>query len=165
MKKLWFKYFSLLLTYPSETWLNELKMLEKELVEGEREIFKFSEYFMGLGLENLKQEYTNLFISSFPTLPCPPYESYYREGLLLGEASQEVLDYYSKKGYQFALEGEAPDHIAVEFEFLALTEDPLFLKRIRSWFRDFKECVKRYSLVYERVVNFIEEKLKVWVEE
>ncbi|MEZ0343185.1 MAG: molecular chaperone TorD family protein [Caldimicrobium sp.] len=160
MKNLWFKYFSMLLTYPSEEWFSELENIEKLLERKNKGFYKFSEYFKNFGLEKLKEEYTKLFISSFPTLPCPPYESYYREGLLLGETSQEVLEYYQRAGYQFTREGESPDHIAVELEFLALTEDFYFLIRFKEWFGNFKECVKKHSPIYEKIVDFIDENLK-----
>lgn len=107
MKNLWFKYYSLLLSYPSKDWLYELENIERYLEKEKNDFFKFSQFFKNFPLQELQEEYTNLFISSFPTLPCPPYESYYREGLLLGETSQEVLDYYEKTGFQFFKEGEA----------------------------------------------------------
>jgi len=156
----WFKYFSLLLSYPDENFFEDLKKVE-ELLEREGALLhSFSEEFKRYDLTELKQEYTRLFISSFPTLPCPPYESYYREGLLLGKTSLEVSDFYQNHGFQFSLEGEAPDHVAAELEFLALTEDSLFLKRFLEWFPLFKECVEKQSSLYGKVTNFIYEFIK-----
>lgn len=162
MKNLWFKYYSLLLSYPSKDWLYELENIERYLEKEKNDFFKFSQFFKNFSLQELQEEYTNLFISSFPTLPCPPYEAYYREGLLLGETSQEVLGYYEKTGFQFFKEGEAPDHIAVELEFCALTEDLTFIKRIKNWFNDLKECVEKSSQIYSKIVKFISEELKKW---
>lgn len=160
MKNLRFKYCSLLLSYPDENLFEELELLEKNLLHSLPEAFSY--YLRKIPLEKLKEEYTYLFISSFPKIPCPPYESYYREGLLFGKTTQEVKDYYESQGFQFSKEGEAPDHIAVELEFLALTEDLNFLNIIFQWIEDFKKCVEKASSIYTPIVNFIYEELKRW---
>ena len=40
-----------------------------------------------LPLNQIQGEHTRLFISAYPHVPCPPYESAYREGELMGEAT------------------------------------------------------------------------------
>lgn len=70
------------------------------------------------------------------------------------------MKYYQRAGYQFSKEGEAPDHIAVELEFLALTEDSQFFKKFEEWFKDFKECVKKHSSIYGKIVDFLDKNLK-----
>lgn len=67
-------------------------------------------------LTELQAEYTGLFINGYPELPCPPYESAYREGGLLGEAAAEVAQFYERWGLEASV--ELPDHLALELEFL-----------------------------------------------
>ncbi len=68
-------------------------------------------------LEHLQAEHTRLFISAYPHLPCPPYESAYREGTLLGNSAAAVDRIYRE--HRIVVSGEDVDHAAVELEFMA----------------------------------------------
>ncbi len=68
-------------------------------------------------LEQLQGEYTGLFVNNPPRLPCPPYESAYREGRLLGSAAAEVAETYRRWG--LATNGDMADHVSTELEFMA----------------------------------------------
>jgi TorA maturation chaperone TorD len=68
-------------------------------------------------LVKLQAEYTRLFISGYPKTPCPPYESAYREGRLMGQANAATRALYSEWG--MVIEPPLADHLATEFEFLA----------------------------------------------
>ena len=43
-------------------------------------------------LESLQVEYTRLFISNFPSLPAPPYKSFYFDRELFGPSAVNVVD-------------------------------------------------------------------------
>lgn len=45
-------------------------------------------------------EYTRLFISAYPRIPCPPYESAYRQGTMGGASAAELADLYHRAGLQ-----------------------------------------------------------------
>lgn len=84
-----------------------------------RECFLSSE-----ALEALKIDYTRLFLGPF-LAPAPPYGSVYleEERRIMGDSTVDARRHYRQIGLDLA-EGfkEAPDHVAVELEFLhALT--------------------------------------------
>jgi TorA maturation chaperone TorD len=68
-------------------------------------------------LDRLREEYTRLFYDTY--LPfIPPYESvYYNERQVMGKRAAAVIAFYRRAG--LAAEGEMPDHIAHECEFVA----------------------------------------------
>ncbi len=145
------KYYSLGFSYPTEEVLTEGRAIEEEL--------KLPPIIKGwerLSLETLQTEYTRLFISSFPALPCPPYESFYREGLLFGETALEVQDYFADSGIELAVEGEYPDHVAIELEFIYLTGDFNFLQRLKEWLPSFLIKVKEHSTIYGPLAEGLE---------
>lgn len=115
-----------------------------------------------LRLDGLQVEYTRLFITGFPTTPARAVESVYREGALVGEAAEEVAQFYA----EFRLEShdEFVDSIASETEFLAyLSGEELadearlaafaegrsdFLRRhFLRWVPDFADDVRRHAEV------------------
>ena len=51
-------------------------------------------------LEHWQAEYTRLFISAYPRIPCPPYESAYRQGTMGGIFVDELADLYRRAGLQ-----------------------------------------------------------------
>jgi TorA maturation chaperone TorD len=69
-----------------------------------------------LPLDQVQGEHTRLFINAYPRVPCPPYESVYREGELLGDVADRVALEYCRWGL---LSGEHVDHAGAELEFLA----------------------------------------------
>jgi len=75
-------------------------------------------------LERHVVDYSKLFVGPFKLL-APPYGSVYLEdGKFMGDSTAEARDLYEQEGLGIALK-EAPDHIAVELEFvyfLALKE-------------------------------------------
>jgi TorA maturation chaperone TorD len=63
-------------------------------------------------------EFTRLFIG--PGKYIPPYESVHREGVLFGKVSSEVKRIIETSGLKYRSEFTGlPDHIGVEFEFMA----------------------------------------------
>ena len=51
-------------------------------------------------LEHWQTEHIRLFISAYPRLPCPPYESAYRQGTMVGVSAGELADLYRRAGLQ-----------------------------------------------------------------
>lgn len=97
----------------------------------------------------LLEEYERLFVGPGP-VPCPPYESYWREDVpvdirrsLMGPCTEVLKDRYRMLGLEFnAGCGELPDHLAVELEALAVAVDSeqfhpvarlLFGDHLRKW--------------------------------
>lgn len=73
-------------------------------------------------LQQLKLEYSRLFLGP-PTGIIHPYESIYRgEDYLMTQQALDVAAFYRNHGIEFDPAGfrEPPDHIAVELEFLAM---------------------------------------------
>ena len=73
-------------------------------------------------LEELKVEYTRLFITSPYRTPAPPYASVYlsSERRLKGEGYDQALAFYREAGFEPVEEGELADHLAYELSFMAL---------------------------------------------
>lgn len=144
----YFKLFSLIFSYPSHEVLEEIKQMADKLPELKPEIKSAIEKFVETEIEELQTEYTRLFVSSHPTLLCPPYESYYREGIVYGNASVEVREIYESHGLRYTYEGEPPDYISVELDFLAITGDRKFVERFKEWIFHFTRRVKEHSNIY-----------------
>jgi len=96
----------------------------------------------------LRSEYTGLFVSGFPSVPCPPYESFYCEGCLYGAATSELAEYYRSAGYEYINQARPADHLAVQLEFVAITGDTAVLERLRKWVPQFAEVVAERSQRY-----------------
>lgn len=102
--------------------------------------------------EMLAVEYTRLFKTAIPEVPCPPYESMYREDVIMGDSTLSVLDFYNKAGLNVIEKfHDLPDHVAVELEFLYyLTEngfsaqhDSFIKEHFSKWVPKFCEDVKK----------------------
>jgi len=147
-----FKLFSLIFSPPTEETLNEIKKLGlDELSEESKKIL------LETDPQELLIEYTRTFINAFPKVPCPPYESYYKEGVVYGESSVQVEKIYRSHGLIYDYKSEPPDHISVELEFLALKEDIEFLERLKKWIPLFTKCVKENSRMYAPLARDLED--------
>jgi TorA maturation chaperone TorD len=102
------------------------------------------------GLQILQNNYVNLFINALPEIPCPPYGSFYLEGILMGQSTVQVKNLYHEYGFQT---DEMADHIAVELEFLAMLSTLLahdsiqqdydfLLNHLRQWTPEFFKQVE-----------------------
>ncbi len=152
-----YRYFSLLFSYPTEDIMRDINELSAaEGFDGHR----CAEIFGTVSLEELQAEYTRMFISAYPKLLCPPYESYYREGIVYGNSSIEVSEWYQKCGLDFACEGQPPDLLSAELDFLALTNDASFLARMKEWVFYFTARVKVHSALYGPAASALEIFLK-----
>ncbi len=152
-----YRYFSLLFSYPTEENLREIRELSRD---GDIARFRSGAALSTVPLEDAQAEYTRLFISTHPTLLCPPYESYYREGIVYGNASVEAAEWYRRLGLEFTCEGEPPDHLSAELEFLALTNDRPFLEKVHEWICTFTDRVRSNSKIYGLCAEELEDFLK-----
>jgi len=120
-----YRFIAQSLVYPENDYVSRLRdSIGKITLESldDREIslaalIRELEALSSLPLDQVQGEYTRLFINAYPHVPCSPYESVYREGVLMGESTEEVNRSYQKWG--LVVNGEEVDHAAVEFEFLA----------------------------------------------
>jgi nitrate reductase assembly molybdenum cofactor insertion protein NarJ len=152
-----YRYFSLLFSYPTE---ENLKAIGELIRTGGFTGLRSSEVLSSVPLEDAQAEYTRLFISAYPKLLCPPYESFYREGVVYGNSSIEVREWYEKQGLSFVFEGEPPDLLGAELDYLALTDDGAFLARMKEWVFEFTRLVKQNSALYGAVAAEMEDFLK-----
>jgi len=140
-----YRLFSLMFSYPSA---ETIQGIAEMLNNGEYPKLRSPGALVTVPLEALQSEYTKLFISDFPFLLCPPYESYYREGIVYGNTSVEVAEFYRRHGLDFAYEGEPPDLLSAELDFMAITNNKAFLKKLKEWVFEFTQRVKKHSEVY-----------------
>jgi putative dimethyl sulfoxide reductase chaperone len=100
-------------------------------------------------LDDLRTEYTRLFITAAPGKTIPPYASVYLDGdrSLNGRTTERTRDFYRERGYDLADSTEPADHISFELDFLAALagearhdDEELFLRTLfRPWFERFQE--------------------------
>lgn len=100
-------------------------------------------------LDDLRTEYTRLFITAAPRTTIPPYASVYLDGdgSLQGRTTERTRDFYRERGFDLADDSEPADHIQFELDFLAalaaesrFDDEDLFLQTLfRPWFERFQE--------------------------
>lgn len=70
---------------------------------------------------DLEARYISLFEAAAPGVPCPPYESaWLGEGVQPGLLYADVERAYARGRVTPTAAGDAPDHVAIELEFIAL---------------------------------------------
>jgi len=111
---------------------------------------------------DLRLEYNRLFVGP-RMLPCPPYESVYREdrepderGTLMGPSVWDVKKRYSEAGLAISKDFmDYPDHVAVELEFMD------FLCSRESFATAEKKEEER-ALWQSREKEFLESHIRKW---
>lgn len=149
--------YSILFYTPTPQSIEEARRLASIL--GETDVL---EIIGNLGYEGLLKEYTRTFHGGVKAGKCPPYESFYREGLQFGETSVIVAKLMESEGFELSVEGELPDHIAVELEFASLTLNESILGRLGEWVPRLHECLKGSSPVYAKLAMKLVELLNIW---
>ncbi len=152
-----YRYFSLIFTFPTRETLQALRELSEEARPAG---LHGADRLWAVSLDELQAEYTRLFISAYPRLYCPPYESYYREGVVYGNASLEVGEWYQKSGLDYSYQGQPPDLVSAELDYLALTDDGEFLARMKEWIFEFTARIKEHSSVYGAAARELEQALR-----
>ena len=71
-----------------------------------------------------------------------------------------MAEFYRAHGLNFAYEGEPPDLLSAELDFMAITNNKAFLKRLKEWVFGFTERVKKHSEIYGVCSDELEEFLK-----
>ncbi len=154
-------------SYLRDGFIEDVKFLDKAAISGfftflkeNRE--KNEEKFY----EMIAVEYTRLFTTAIPQVPCPPYESMYREDVIMGDSTLSVIDSYNKAGLNVIEKfHDLPDHVAVELEFLYYltengftTEHDSFMKyHFSKWVPKFCEDVKKNDRIgfYEHAASIL----------
>ncbi len=160
-KALTLRFLSLCFAYPNNAFLPNLRKRLQEIT-GETEKAEFTSLLRLFEQENQEQlqgEYTRLFITGYPTTPCPPYESYFLEGRLLGLSSTKVQAVYDD--WCMTCDPSLVDHLSTELEFLAFLASAatlgdtsneackayeLFIRNhLSQWLPDFCKTLKEHS--------------------
>lgn len=68
-------------------------------------------------LENLKVDYSKLFVGPYKLLAAPYGSVYLEDNKLMGRSTVDVKNCYEDEGLDIVIK-DAPDHIAMELEFL-----------------------------------------------
>ena len=126
------RFLSQCFAYPNSAFLPNLRKRLREIT-GEKEKAGFEPLLRLFGQENNEQlqgEYTRLFITGYPSTPCPPYESVFREGRMLGSCSHKVQTLYQEWG--MTAEEGLLDHISTELEFLAFLASAATLEAVQK---------------------------------
>ena len=133
MDKEFFKILSLIFHKPDREFTEYLRngFLEETGFLDEEKKFEFASFIAENRMKSdeefykmLAVEYTRLFTTAIPSVPCPPYESIYRENVVMGNSTLCALECYNKSGLR-VLEKfhDLPDHVAIELEFLYYLKD------------------------------------------
>lgn len=110
------------------------------------------------GLQSLIVDFSKLFVGPFSLL-APPYGSVYldSEKRVMGESTAAASEYYAQEGLGLVEHfQEAPDHIAVELEFLHF----LYIKELQAVAQGDPEASRHYSAQRQA---FLLEHLGRWV--
>ncbi len=111
------RFLSLCFAYPNSAFLPNLRE-RLQGIEKEKQIFETQlRLFEQENHEQLQGEYTRLFITGYPTTPCPPYESVFREERMFGSCTGSIHRFYEE--WSMTADAGLLDHISTELEFLA----------------------------------------------
>ena len=107
-------------------------------------------------IQALRIDYSKLFVGPYKLL-APPYGSVYLENTtrVMGDSTLDVKNRYGKEGLQVDLK-EAPDHIAIELEFMYY----LISKEIEAALMS--DAVST-AVYLEKQKDFLETHLSIWV--
>ena len=159
-RALGYKFFSLSFLNPDLERFNKLRSILDDLDDSFPNYNWFRRFLFSLSekdLSDLRVEYTKLFVNAYPSVLCPPYESYFKHKRLSHpEVVSGLRTFYSLLGYDVT--GVASDHISAELEFMYIIilselpgEEKLKLQveflsdHLRHWALDFSMCVEEGS--------------------
>jgi len=169
-----YRFLSRSMQYPDPSWMNEnyysilFNFLDELGWSDGAESIRQSISGPDAGLEAMQVEHTRLFVNAIPTVIAPPYGSVYLsgDGMLYGPSAEKARAFYREQGFDLAGEGDIPDHLTFELEFLALLaeegrseEEERFLQQhFRPWFPKFQARVLHEGRhpFYGVVVNLID---------
>lgn len=123
-------------------------------------------------LEAIQVEYTNLFITSFPSVPAHMFKSYYYEKEILGNSTEKIMDIYEKYGFHVSDNMNEPaDNLAIMLEFVyrlsemenTYDEQIDFIQNeILSWVDKLERSIVKFAKApfYPYIINAIINDLK-----
>ncbi len=170
-----YSFFSLTMRYPDSAFCDEpmFSTLEALLtsLDWQDDLTALKQWLKTCKtpLDDLRTEYTRLFITAAPGTTIPPYASVYMDGdrNLQGKTTERTRDFYREHGFDLASETEPADQLSLELDFLAaLTRDgqmeaeDLFLRTLfRPWFERFvaqwkQEARHPFYAVSIRLIDF-----------
>jgi TorA maturation chaperone TorD len=169
-----YRFLARSMHYPDPSWMNEnyysilFYFLEELGWSDKAQAIRQSISGSDGGLEGLQVEHTRLFVNAVPSVIAPPYGSIYlsKDRTLYGPSAEKAKQFYHEQGFALPGEGDIPDHLSLELEFLALLaehgreeEEELFLQQhFRPWFPKFQERVLQHERhhFYGVLVNLID---------
>lgn len=108
--------------------------------------------------EDLKVEYTRLFVNDYPTLKCPPFETYWVTGerAIYGHSYDSLIKIYREAGLDRAPDVGLPlEHVALELELMyylvasspwrseyLCLQEKLFREHIEKWAYKYAKCLE-----------------------
>lgn len=164
MEKEFYKIFSLIFHKPDREFAGYLRgdfsediaILDEEANFGfanfiDRNMSKTDEEFY----EMLAVEYTRLFTTAIPNVPCPPYESIYRENEVMGKSTLDVIDSYNQAGLSIMEKfHDLPDHVAVELEFLYYLKNYGYSEEFNAFMNEhFSKWILQFCVQVEKNDN------------
>ncbi len=162
-------WFARAFSYPEESRLEELNALIEGLFDYDiqDEMREWLEDLLERNIQDVEADYVTLFISGFPKTVAPPYESVYKEGLVMGASTEDVIEMYSKYQLEPAEESSLPDALPLELEFIAFllenySDSPdlnyFFKEHLISWVDDFIEKVETSEFpLYARLAKLLKQ--------
>ncbi len=167
-----YRFLGIAFTYPQEGFMEILKKSIELISSSYTNLNKHGYRITGIKhlkdslkeLENMKIDqwqglYTTLFISGYPTTPLHPYESFYKEGLLVSQSSDELIDIYESCGVEIFDNKEFPDFISFEMEFASFIIEnengckpvfrQFFFDHLFSWIFDFFDDTQKYKETHQ----------------
>jgi len=144
---------------PCQESLDEINSLSKQfnwLNESSQELSQLS-------LEDWQAEHTRLFISGYPTTPCPPFESAYLNGTMEG-AAKRTLDRFFEQ-LQLKATGASADYLGTLLEGLAFLMDTygfedqrtqeLQKEHLECWVTEFASDLQKHSeiILYKQLAQ------------
>lgn len=172
-----YKTFAKLLYYPDNelaellynkvitNFLNELEVNSEVLLSLKKWISSFKS--KDKLLEAIQVEYTNLFITSFPSVPAHMFKSYYYEKEILGSSTEKIMDIYEKYGFHVSDNMNEPaDNLAIMLEFVyrlsemenTYSEQIDFIQNeILSWIDKLERSIVKFAKIpfYQYIINTI----------
>ena len=150
-----YSFLALTIRYPDATFCNAqlLDTIESllESLHWQADLTEFRQWRQQTPayLDDLRTEYTRLFITSIPGTTFPLYASVYLDGArtLNGRTTERTRNFYREHGYDLVDETEPADHLSLELDFLAALageakhdDADRFLRTLfRPWFERFQE--------------------------
>ncbi len=156
--------------YPDESRLQGVDLLADELGREETTLARFSFFgewtrllrsIKSLASEDsqaIENEFVSLFSVSASDVPCPPYESVYRQpgGRPTGRPLAEIEGDYATVGLALSPSlKEFPDHVSLQTEFLAL----LCEREAQAWK---EQDLERGIRILRKEKTFLDRHLAIW---